>query len=148
MAIKKKGMGKPMKKADNGTTLMRKKPARTVSGIISEDGDMADDLNAYLKAKSKGQVPLDPNIQKGIKNGTLNPDGTIKTGTKRGSESNMSRTPMKKGGMIKKAKSGGSFPDLNKDGKVTKADVLKGRGVIAKKGAKVAKMAKCKYGCK
>jgi hypothetical protein len=23
-----------------------------------------------------------------------------------------------------------SFPDLNKDGKVTKADVLKGRGVI------------------
>lgn len=34
-----------------------------------------------------------------------------------------------------------SFPDLNKDGKVTKADILKGRGVIAKKGAKVAKKA-------
>jgi hypothetical protein len=50
-----------------------------------------------------------------------------------------------------KAKNGKSFPDLNKDGKVTKADILKGRGVIAKKGAKVAKssgMAKCKYGCK
>jgi len=46
---------------------------------------------------------------------------------------------------VKKAKSGGSFPDLNKDGKVTKADVLKGRGVIAKKGASVKK---CKYGCK
>lgn len=45
-----------------------------------------------------------------------------------------------------KAKNGGKFPDLNKDGKVTKADVLKGRGVIAKKGAKVMK--KCKYGCK
>jgi len=44
-----------------------------------------------------------------------------------------------------KAKSGGSFPDLNKDGKITKADVLKGRGVIAKKGASVKK---CKYGCK
>ena len=56
------------------------------------------------------------------------------------------RTIAKKGKMIKKAKSGGSFPDLNKDGKVTKADVLVGRGVIkAKKGAK---MAKCKYGCK
>lgn len=54
-------------------------------------------------------------------------------------------SPYKKGGMIKKAKSGGSFPDLNKDGKVTKADVLKGRGVIAKKGASVKK---CKYGCK
>jgi hypothetical protein len=45
----------------------------------------------------------------------------------------------------KKAKSGGSFPDLNKDGKITKADILKGRGVIAKSGAKMkmgGKMAK------
>ena len=69
---------------------------------------------------------------------------------------------------VKKAKSGGSFPDLNKDGKITKADFLKGRGVIAKKGASVkkkmqyggaaasmvpdmksgGKMKKCKYGCK
>ena len=48
-----------------------------------------------------------------------------------------------KKGML--AKNGKSFPDLNKDGKVTKADILKGRGVIAKKGAKIAK---CKYGCK
>jgi hypothetical protein len=48
---------------------------------------------------------------------------------------------MQNGG--KKAK---SFPDLNKDGKITKADILKGRGVIAKKGASVSK--KCKYGCK
>jgi hypothetical protein len=39
---------------------------------------------------------------------------------------------------IKKAKSGASFPDLNKDGKITKADILKGRGVI-KNGGKVKK---------
>lgn len=51
----------------------------------------------------------------------------------------------KYGGSVKKAKNGKSFPDLNKDGKVTKADILKGRGVIAKKGAS---MKKCKYGCK
>lgn len=39
-------------------------------------------------------------------------------------------------GGTSKAKNGKSFPDLNKDGKVTKADVLVGRGVIkAKKGA-------------
>jgi hypothetical protein len=61
--------------------------------------------------------------------------------------------PLKKqkmGGVTKKAKSGGSFPDLNKDGKITKADILKGRGVIAKKGAKVkaSGMKKCRYGCK
>ena len=60
----------------------------------------------------------------------------------------------KNGGKITKAKNGKSFPDLNKDGKVTKADILKGRGVIAKKGATVKKakagasMKKCKYGCK
>lgn len=63
----------------------------------------------------------------------------------------------KKGAKIPKAKNGKSFPDLNKDGKVTKADILKGRGVIAKKGAKVAKAkpkmkkmmmgGKCKNGC-
>ena len=65
------------------------------------------------------------------------------------------------------AKNGKSFPDLNKDGKITKADVLKGRGVIAKTGTSVPKknsvsknignlnkaksgksMKKCKYGCK
>lgn len=37
----------------------------------------------------------------------------------------------KKGGKI--AKKGGSFPDLNKDGEITKADVLIGRGVLPKK---------------
>ena len=77
-----------------------------------------------------------------------------------------SYTQYKKGGVVK-AKNGKSFPDLNKDGKITKADILKGRGVIAKKGASVkkkmqyggdaasmkptmksgGKMSKCKYGC-
>lgn len=33
---------------------------------------------------------------------------------------------------MKKSKK--SFPDLNKDGKITKADVLKGRGVFAMGG--------------
>ena len=66
----------------------------------------------------------------------------------------------KYGGKISKAKNGKSFPDLNKDGKITKADILKGRGVIAKKGASVkkammgktmmksgGKMKTCKGGC-
>jgi len=42
----------------------------------------------------------------------------------------------KKGGSTK------SFPDLNKDGKVTKADILKGRGVIKKTGGSINKMQK------
>lgn len=40
----------------------------------------------------------------------------------------------------KKAKAGGSFPDLNKDGK---ADILKGRGVIKKGGT----IKRAKMGC-
>jgi hypothetical protein len=50
---------------------------------------------------------------------------------------------MKMGGKAKKMADGGkakSFPDLNKDGKITKADILKGRGVIAKNGAGMHKM--------
>lgn len=43
------------------------------------------------------------------------------------------------GGTKPMMKKGGSFPDLNKDGKITKADILKGRGVIAKKGMKMKK---------
>lgn len=46
----------------------------------------------------------------------------------------MGGTMMKNGGKKK-------FPDLNKDGKVTKADILKGRGVIAKSGMKMKKQA-------
>jgi hypothetical protein len=72
--------------------------------------------------------------------------------------------PGRKAKNMPKAKNGKKFPDLNKDGKITKADILKGRGVIAKKGMTVkkammgssvstpmmkkgGKMAKCKYGC-
>jgi hypothetical protein len=45
----------------------------------------------------------------------------------------------KNGKTMMKAKNGAKFPDLNKDGKITKADILKGRGVIAKKGATIKK---------
>lgn len=55
------------------------------------------------------------------------------------SKNQMGTNPtMKKGGAIKKMSKGG-FPDLNKDGKITKADILKGRGVIKRKGGSVKK---------
>lgn len=41
--------------------------------------------------------------------------------------------------VMQRKMSKGGFPDLNKDGKVTKADVLKGRGVIKKVGGTVKK---------
>jgi hypothetical protein len=40
---------------------------------------------------------------------------------------------------MKKMAKGGSFPDLTGDGKVTKADILKGRGVIKKMGGTIKK---------
>jgi hypothetical protein len=46
--------------------------------------------------------------------------------------------------MPKKAKSGGSFPDLSKDGKITQKDILIGKGVLpktAKSGAALKKQA-------
>ena len=55
----------------------------------------------------------------------------------------------KNGGQVVKMKDGG-FPDLTGDGKVTKADVLKGRGVFKKGGAvnkkKIIRAAKRGFG--
>lgn len=54
------------------------------------------------------------------------------------SKNQMGTNPtMRKGGIAKMKK--GGFPDLNKDGKITKADILKGRGVIKRKGGSVKK---------
>ena len=46
------------------------------------------------------------------------------------------RAKMMKGGKVKGKK---GFPDLTGDGKVTFKDILKGRGVIKKKGGMVKK---------
>jgi len=50
--------------------------------------------------------------------------------------------PRTQGRILKKGGSSKSFPDLNKDGEITQADILKGRGVIKKKGG----MTKAKFG--
>lgn len=114
-----------VKKAQNGTIQDMGKDARKVGKgkYISEDGK--------YKMKFKGDDEKEgPQITqrrtlKGLLTGAPKAAGKL----------------MKKGGAVKKAKSGGSFPDLNKDGKITKADILKGRGVIAKSGAALKKQA-------
>ena len=50
------------------------------------------------------------------------------------------RADFKKGGPVKKKKKKKKFPDLTGDGKVTFADVLKGRGVINGKKKKKKKV--------
>ena len=59
---------------------------------------------------------------------------TIKKACKGVSYPKSSSVSKRLGSPSKKMAKGGSFPDLNKDGKITKADILKGRGVIKKKG--------------
>jgi hypothetical protein len=106
--IMKKVMGKPMK-AQKG----KKAP---MYDDDANDRLMADTYADNMNDKKRGKIPLEPTIQRGIKDGTLNPDGTIKKPTKRGSESNTSRTPMKKGGVVKKKMKMGGVVKKAKDG--------------------------------
>jgi hypothetical protein len=65
---------------------------------------------------------------------------------KPGYDAQGNRKPLKDMLKFKKSKDGGSFPDLNKDGKVTKKDVLIGRGVLPKTAKKGVKMKKAQDG--
>ena len=154
-------MAKIMKKAADGYTSYGSK-AGTPSPVTDYAGKTSkpDSYTQYKKGgviKKKAQNGYGGNMVSKIKSAAKKADSTVrKTGMNPSTNpykrvADLSRTPMqkllskdkeemKKGGMMKKkAKSGGSFPDLNKDGKITKADILKGRGVIAKKGIKTAK---------
>lgn len=102
------------------------------------------------KMQEGGKVKIKIKIKPDNKKKNLDKFGLDKAVKEAGFETNPARKAtfnvpevkqQKKGGVTKKAKSGGSFPDLNKDGKITKADILKGRGVIAKSGAKLKKQA-------
>ena len=112
----------------------------------TEMGDLVD-RKEFLKRQDKMADMLDKQSGKGKYAPKANPAINNKPmGMKDIDKKEYNKLPeynpkQKNGGKMAKAKSGGSFPDLNKDGKITKADVLKGRGVIAKKGAKVAKKA-------
>jgi len=110
-------------------------------------------LGAMMKPKPKGKglppagqqrpVDFEPKSKYPVtKNGGDNYDETIKLDKER-----KAKGIMKMGGKLKKAKAGGSFPDLNKDGKISQADVLIGKGVLPKKAKSGASMKKCKYGC-
>ena len=154
-------MAKMMKKAQDGYTSYGAK-AGTPSPVTDYAGK-AGKQDSYTQYKKGGVIKK--KAQSGdmvskIKSAAKKADSTVrKTGMNPSTitykkVADLSRTPMqrllskdkeemKKGGMMKKkAKSGGSFPDLNHDGKITKADILKGRGVIAKKGIKTAKKMK------
>ena len=121
--MKKKVMGKPMKKAQKG-------------GIISESGDLADALNEYEAMKKKGTGPkTDAEARKYMdglnKRGKLGTPGLPKT-TK--------TVPKKKMQMGGSAESNVfTIPSRNK------ISIPKKSATMMKKGGT---MKKCKYGCK
>jgi len=121
--IKKKVMVKPMKKAKQGI-------------IIPENPDQSNQLNkmkAETEAKLKRAkgIPINPQIRRDIRKGILDENGLYKK--ENDMKANMSRTPMKKGGAIKKA-------GMHKmpDGSMMKNSMMKKGGM----------MKKCAYGCK
>lgn len=94
---------------------------------------IADKVRAKRTAKKESTKPAEKKMQMG---GSMGIVGMPKY-------SNDPRTDagrtLKKGGAVKKYAKGG-FPDLSKDGKITKKDILIGKGVIpkAKFGASVS----------
>ena len=98
--------------------------------------------NAGVNAEAAGVATEDPVAR--MKR------ATGQTGLKKGG---MAKKGYAMGGMMKKGyAAGGKFPDLNKDGEVTQADVLQGRGVkkmskggMAKKGYAMGGMMKKGY---
>jgi len=135
-----------------------KKPAKK----MQKGGKVTPDSTAYFKkqemdnyssaARNMGSPKYSDSAFKRAAQSGKDVDRQSKKG-KPGYDKNGYPLKKQRNGGVTKAKSGASFPDLNKDGKITKADILKGRGVIAKKGKSVSKMksggkmGKCKYGC-
>jgi adenine-specific DNA methylase len=120
--IKKAQTGAKVKKPTTEKPKIAPKKPKTVSQRIG-DTTLRDIKNAS---------------EDGLQLATLGVYGKVKKAL--GGEYKYKKIGEKKyGGKVTKAKNGKSFPDLNKDGKITKADILKGRGVIAKRGASIKK---------
>ena len=135
---KKKAASKlPMKKAQDGDQL-RKGQYKRIGRIAEKNPERADRVAERMNRKAD-------RVERG--KDIASPRRSLMMDMRR-SEMEMDNRKYKlDSGPIKpKMQNGGSkskgFPDLNKDGKITKADILKGRGVIAKKGAMIKKAGK------
>jgi hypothetical protein len=111
---------------DDGTVSTTKKARRTLKGFLSGAPRISKETTTRQPAKFNTEATSSKEeLRKG---------GKIKKGMHKMPNGSM----MKNSAM--KAKNGKSFPDLNKDGKLSKADILVGRGVVkAEKGTIVKK---------
>jgi hypothetical protein len=163
-----KGMVKNIVKKAKSTKVMqtggepKKMPSMTNGELRKIRKEVKKDAKNYLReAKTKMQMGGYAKPQMGGDNtkmgiyGVPNAGRTDALGFKKGGTAKAkfgSATPVQtscKKGMVRGADGRcvmsrpsfqkGGFPDLNKDGKVTKADILKGRGVIKKIGGSIKK---------
>jgi hypothetical protein len=135
---------KKMKKAQDGKLMDAFKKASNSSAVKAKENANYT-KNSFKTADSlrSAKIPFGKDILKKRDANRAKADSIESAVEKRiGVPRKLNMYDNKKNGGPVKAKSGGSFPDLNKDGKVTKADILKGRGVIAKKGAMIKKAGK------
>ena len=101
---------------------------------VGLDPNKKSDLTKYLNKRNKlGRKPKKSDFAPAKRLGKS--DAPTRMYAKAGGGT-MKAKGMKAGGKMKTKgmKAGGKFPDLNKDGSITKADILKGRGVPGMKG--------------
>jgi len=99
-------------------------------GHFKDDPELLEFARIYLLSYNNDSIEADLYVNGNVKSITI-----MAKNSKQQAAIAMS---MKAAGKKPKMQKGGSFPDLTGDGKVTKADVLKGRGVF-KKGGTVKK---------
>ena len=126
----------------------RKAVERAMKNTTLKDIDESAKRTAEIRFEQEN--PIKVTIKKKPKKRSKKDEAIMKAERQRRARAKNKANPMgKKHGGVIKMKEGG-FPDLTGDGKVTKADVLKGRGVFKKGGSvnkkKIIRAAKRGFG--
>ena len=126
----------------------RKAVERAMKNTTLKDIDESAKRTAEIRFEQEN--PIKVTIKKKPKKRSKKDEAILKAEKQRRARAKNKANPMgKKHGGVIKMKEGG-FPDLTGDGKVTKADVLKGRGVFKKGGSvnkkKIIRAAKRGFG--
>ena len=126
----------------------RKAVERAMKNTTLKDIDESAKRTAEIRFEQEN--PIKVTIKKKPKKRSKKDEAIMKAERQRRARAKNKANPMgKKHGGVIKMKEGG-FPDLTGDGKVTQADVLKGRGVFKKGGSvnkkKIIRAAKRGFG--
>ena len=126
----------------------RKAVERAMKNTTLKDIDESAKRTAEIRFEQEN--PIEVTIKKKPKKRSDKDEAIMKAEKQRRARAKNKANPMgKKNGGVIKMKEGG-FPDLTGDGKVTQADVLKGKGVFKKGGSvnkkKIIRAAKRGFG--